>query len=64
MSVQMAYRAAVLGAMGALMWKVNDRASRVEMPATGQHLRHLPQCKLDLKKAAHLLSEMRCFVLL
>ena len=24
---------AVLGAMGALMWKVNDRASRVEMPA-------------------------------
>ena len=23
---------AVLGAMGALMWKVNDRASRVEMP--------------------------------
>ncbi len=24
---------------------------------TGQHLRHLPQCKLDLKKAAHLLSE-------
>ncbi len=24
---------AVLGAMGVLMWKVNDRASRVEMPA-------------------------------
>ena len=23
---------AVLGAMGVLMWKVNDRASRVEMP--------------------------------
>lgn len=41
---------AVLGAMGALMWKVNDRASRVEMPGTGQHLRHLPQCKLDLGK--------------
>ena len=23
----------VLGAMGAMMWAVNDRASRVEMPA-------------------------------
>ena len=24
---------AALGAMGAMMWAVNDRASRVEMPA-------------------------------
>lgn len=54
---------AVLGAMGVLMWKVNDRASRVEMPAP-DNTWHLPQCKLDLKGYAS--SERRCaaFVLL
>lgn len=44
----------VLGAMGAMMWAVNDRASRVEMPAPGQHLWHLPYGReRNIIRAAH-----------
>lgn len=50
---------AVLGAMGVLMWKVNDRASPRGDARTRQHLRHLPQCKLDLEKSSAS-SERRC----
>ena len=56
----------VLGAMGAMMWAVNDRASRVEMPARTTPLASTIQQRAEHNKAPAVsrleeLENCRCF---